>query len=105
MLKSALDDAIFNVAKRQLIIVERTDYDIVRQHLLQKFDTYREPGQRRLVFTQANATLLYHSKNFIVNVKLKGINNIKDSAEEMEEVIEDDNKWDLRNEETVAENR
>ena len=39
-----------------------------------------------------------------VNVKRMEINNIKDSAEEMEEVIEDANKCDLRNKETVVEN-
>ena len=53
MLMSALDDATFNVVKRELTIVERTDYDTVRQHLLKRFDTYRESGQRRLMFRQA----------------------------------------------------
>ena len=49
---SALDDATFNVVKRELTIVERTDYDTVRQHL-KRFDTYRESGKRRLMFRQA----------------------------------------------------
>ena len=52
MLMSALDDATFNVVKRELTIVERTDYDTVR-HLLKRFDTYCESGQRKLMFRQA----------------------------------------------------
>ena len=52
MVMSLLDDATFNVVKRELTIVKRTDNDTVR-HLLKRFDTYRESGQRRLMFKQA----------------------------------------------------
>ena len=49
----ALDDATFTVIQRELTETERTNYDIVKSHLLKRFDVHKEIGQKRLLFRQA----------------------------------------------------
>ena len=49
----ALDDSTFTVIQRELTDVERTNYDVVKSHLLKRFDVHKEIGQKRLLFRQA----------------------------------------------------
>ena len=49
----ALDDATFTVIQRELVDIERMNYDTVKQNLLKRFDVHKEIGQKRLLFRQA----------------------------------------------------
>ena len=53
LLLMALDDATFTVVKRKLTDAERADYEIVKKHLLKRFDLLKDAGQKRLIFRQA----------------------------------------------------
>ena len=48
----ALDDSTFSVIKRELIDVERTNYDTVKARLLKRFELHKEIGQKRMLFRQ-----------------------------------------------------
>ena len=53
LLLMALDEATFTVVKRELTDAERADYEIVKKHLLKRFDLLKDAGQKRLIFRQA----------------------------------------------------
>ena len=50
---NALDEATFTVVKRELMDAERADYEIVKKHLLKRFDLLKDAGQKRLILRQA----------------------------------------------------
>ena len=52
LLLMALDEATFTVVKRELTDAERADYEIVKKHLLKRFDLLKDAGQKRLIFRQ-----------------------------------------------------
>ena len=52
LILSALDDTSFTAANRELKEEEKKEYTITKNHLLKRFDLYKESGQRRLLFRQ-----------------------------------------------------
>ena len=53
LLLMVLDEATFTVVKRKLTDAEKADYDTVKKHLLKRFDSLKDAGQKRLIFRQA----------------------------------------------------
>jgi hypothetical protein len=68
LLYTHLDDSTFTVIIRELSEEERANYDILKNHLLKRFDMLKDPGQKRLTFRQARREGSQKLKNFYTSL-------------------------------------
>ena len=68
LLLSALDEATFIVVKRELNDNERQNYDMLKRHLLARFDIFKEAGQKRLIFRQAKREVSQSFEEFYTHL-------------------------------------
>ena len=68
LLLSALDEATFTVVKRELNDNERQNYDMLKRHLLARFDIFKEAGQKRLIFRQAKREVSQSFEEFYTHL-------------------------------------
>ena len=64
----ALDEATFTVVKRELNDNECQNYDILKRHLLARFDIFKEAEQKRLIFRQAKREVSQSFEEFYTHL-------------------------------------